>query len=210
MREMATAEQVQEALQELQAQGARIAALETQLRIGRTGARTAEFWRSALSRTVVTALSEGSRKGKGKRDKGQNHMSNAKCWNCGKSGHCWCDCREMWWSKEKAAGKGRLTSAESSNWQEGRLGGKSQSYRGQVEEHADGWWISTNDQTPWETEEPIGGFGINSTEGCCSKGPRRCREQGGNYAGDELEFGERFLHERSQRTESEKVAKTTR
>ena len=56
-------------------------------------------------------------------------MSNVKCWNSGKSGHYWRDCREMWWLEEKATGKGRLNSAESSNWEEGRLRGRSQSYR---------------------------------------------------------------------------------
>ena len=48
----------------------------------------------------VDALSKGSGKGKlkgkGKKGKDQNHMS-VKCWNCGKSGHYGCDCREMWW-----------------------------------------------------------------------------------------------------------------
>ena len=39
---MATQEQVQEALQQLQAQGVRIAALETQLQIEQTRAMTAE------------------------------------------------------------------------------------------------------------------------------------------------------------------------
>ena len=34
-----------------------------------------------------------------------------------------------------------------------------------------GWWMTANDQTPWETGEPIGGFENKSTEGCCSKGP---------------------------------------
>ena len=49
---MATAEQVQEALQQLQAQGARIAALETQLRIESAPAQTAEQERSALIQTL--------------------------------------------------------------------------------------------------------------------------------------------------------------
>ena len=102
-----------------------------------TRATTAEQERSALIQTLVTTLSNGSRKGKGKRYKGQNHMSNVKCWNCGKSGHCWRDCREMWWSEEKATGKGRSNSAESSNWEEGRLGGRSQSYREQDEKWTD-------------------------------------------------------------------------
>ena len=134
---MATAEQVQEALQQLQAQGARIAALETQLQIEQTRALTAAEERSALIQTLVTTLSKGSRKGKGKKRKGHNHTSNAKCWNCGKSGHYWRDCREMWWSEEKATGKGRLNSAESSNWEAGRLGGRSQSYREQDEKWTD-------------------------------------------------------------------------
>ena len=95
---MATTEEVQEALQQLQAQGAHIAALETQLQIEQTRATTAEEERSALVQTLVTTLSKGSRKGKSKRYKGQNHMSNVKCWNCGRSRHFWRDCREMWWS----------------------------------------------------------------------------------------------------------------
>ena len=101
----------------------------------------------------------------------------------------------MWWSrdqgKSKGKGKGKLNNAESSNWQEGWLEGEPQSYRKQDEEHVDGWWKTTDwqtgsgsgwwmtaiDQTPWETEEPIGGFEINSTEGCCSKGRGRGKEQ---------------------------------
>ena len=53
VREMATAEQMQEALQQLQAQGARIAALETQLQIESARAQTAEQERSALIQTHV-------------------------------------------------------------------------------------------------------------------------------------------------------------
>ena len=49
---MATAEQVQEALQQLQARGARIAALETQLQFEQTRAMTAEQERSALIQTL--------------------------------------------------------------------------------------------------------------------------------------------------------------
>ena len=109
---MATREQVQEAL----GAGARIAAPETQLQIEQTRATTAEQERSALIQTLLTTLSKGSRKGKGKRYEGQNHMSNAKCWNCGKSGHYGRDCKEMWWSEEQPTGKGRSNSAESSNW----------------------------------------------------------------------------------------------
>ena len=40
-----------------------------------------------------------------------------------------------------------------------------------------GWWMTANDQTPRETEEPVGGFEFNSAEGCCSKGPGRSKEQ---------------------------------
>ena len=53
--------------------------------------------------------------------------------------------------------------------------------------------MTANDQTDWETEESVDGFEINSREGCCSKGPRRGREQGRKCAGDSLEFGERFF-----------------
>ena len=33
------------------------------------------------------------------------------------------------------------------------------------------------DQTPWETEEPVGGFEIKITERCWSKNPRRGGKQ---------------------------------
>ena len=49
---MVTAEQVQEALQQLQARGARIAALETQLQFEQARAMTAEQERSALIQTL--------------------------------------------------------------------------------------------------------------------------------------------------------------
>ena len=50
----------------------------------------------------VDALSTGKSKGKGKKgpvgsgkgNKGQNQVSNLKCWNCGRSGHYASDCRE--------------------------------------------------------------------------------------------------------------------
>ena len=82
---MATQEQVQEVLQGLQLQEQRIAPLEREVKIEETRALTAELERSAPIQTLVTTLSKGSRKGKGKRYKGQNHMSNVKCWNRGKS-----------------------------------------------------------------------------------------------------------------------------
>ena len=53
---MATAEQMQEALQQLQVQGARIAALEALLQIKSTRAQTAEQERSALIQTLVIRL----------------------------------------------------------------------------------------------------------------------------------------------------------
>ena len=59
----ATAEQAQEALQQLQAQGTRIAALETQLRFESARARTAEQERSALIRTLgAIRIDRGSSK----------------------------------------------------------------------------------------------------------------------------------------------------
>ena len=102
---------------------------------------------------------------------------------------------ELWWSRDqgkgKDKGKGNLNNAESSNLQEGFLEGKPQSYREQDEQYvygwwkttdwqagsSSGWWMTANDQTHWETEEPVCGFEINSTEGCCSKGTRRGKEQ---------------------------------
>ena len=54
----------------------------------------------------------------------------------------------IWWSrdqgKSKSKGKGKLNNAESSNWQEGWLEGKPQSYREKDEEHVDGWWKTTD------------------------------------------------------------------
>ena len=55
---MATAEQMQEALQQLQQQGARIAALDAQLQIESTRAQTAEQERSALIQTLVSIRQE--------------------------------------------------------------------------------------------------------------------------------------------------------
>ena len=62
----------------------------------------------------VDALNKGKLKGKGKKgpagsgkgNKGQNQMSNVKCWNWGKSGHYASDCREKW-SGDKGSGKSK-------------------------------------------------------------------------------------------------------
>ena len=70
---MATTEQVQEALQRLQAQEARIAALEAQLQIESARAQTAEQERSALIQTLVPIHQDragGMVKSKRKRQEG--------------------------------------------------------------------------------------------------------------------------------------------
>ena len=82
-------------------------------------------------------------------------MSNVKCWNCGKSGHYGRDCKEMWWSEEKATGKGRLNSAESSKWEEGLLGGRSQSYREQDEKWTDSLELGERFHTKEAKEERV-------------------------------------------------------
>ena len=78
----------------------------------------------------VDALSKGRVKGKGKRgpvgsgkgSKGQNHMTDVRCWKCGK---LW----PLWPRLQRDAGKGKLNSVASSNWQ------------------ADGWRKTTDEQT---------------------------------------------------------------
>ena len=143
----------------------------------------------------VDALSKGKSKGKGKKGssgkgrgcKGQNNTSNVVWWNCGKSGHCEKDCRQKWtqdkgWSETGARGyehaHGWIWSCEQADgwwkttaWQTGS---------------ASEWWMTANDWTSWETEEPIGGIEISSSEGCWGNNPGR----GG-------------------KAENEKVAKTT-
>ena len=59
-KEMATAEQMQEARQQLPAQGTLIAALETQLRFESARAQTAEQERSALIQTLVTTRQDSA------------------------------------------------------------------------------------------------------------------------------------------------------
>ena len=70
----------------------------------------------------VDALSKGKSKeigkkgpvGSGKGNKGQNQMSNVKCWNCGKSGHHASDCRGKW-SGDK--GSGQSKGGQRKGWQ---------------------------------------------------------------------------------------------
>ena len=147
----------------------------------------------------VDALSKGKVKAKGKKghfvsgkgNKSLNHMSNVRCWICGRSGHCGRDCRERcsgdggWHSGRQSGDKGggkskggkggkgkdgkgkcKLNSVESSNWQEGWLeAGTLRPHREQDEEHVDqGWWKTADEQTAWEPEEPVGGFEISSVE----------------------------------------------
>ena len=72
---MATAEQMQEALQQLQAQGARIAALETQLQIESARAQTAEQERSALIQTLGAMRTDrGPRHGRCEGDRTALHV----------------------------------------------------------------------------------------------------------------------------------------
>ena len=79
----------------------------------------------------------GKSKGQGQKGKDQNQMSNVRCWNCGKSGHYWRDCSELWWSrgKRKRKGKGKVQGDEQCDgwtWSGGQ---------------ADGWWKTTDWQT---------------------------------------------------------------
>ena len=136
----------------------------------------------------VDALSKGKSKGKGKKgssgkgkgSKGQNHMSNTRCWNCGKTGHCARNCSE-WWSRGKSIGWSE-TGAQGHEHANGWIWS---------DEHVDGlwktldcqtgtgsrWWTMANDWTPWETEEPTGGIEINSMDRCWSKNPGRGEKQ---------------------------------
>ena len=143
----------------------------------------------------VDVLSKGKVKGKGKKgpvgsgkgNKGKNHKSNVRCWNCGKSSHYASDCREKWSGDKgsgkskgcqgkkgtgKGKGKGKLNSVENGIWQEGWWN----------EEDADGWWKdeqagsgssagrwTANDLTSREPEGPVGAIEVNSVEPRCIK-----------------------------------------
>ena len=98
--------------------------------------------------TDVDALTKGKSKEKGKKDKDQNHMSNVKRWNCGKYREQDEEHVDGWW--------------KTTDWQAGS---------------SSEWWMTANDQKTGETEEPTGGFEINSTERFCSKCVRKGREQ---------------------------------
>ena len=62
----------------------------------------------ALSKGKSKAKSKKGNVGPGKGNKGQNQMSNVKCWNCGKSGHYASDCREKW-SERKAKARAKAS-----------------------------------------------------------------------------------------------------
>ena len=160
--------------------------LEIQLQIESARAQTAEQERSALIQTLMTTLSKSSGKGKGrkgssgsgKRNRGQDHRNNVKCCSCGRTGHYGRDCRDNW-SEKKATGKGRLNSAESSNWEEGRLERKPQSYRDRRKRRSarDSAKYCLRDEQVQASDASIDEVGALLTEGCCSKGPRRGKEQ---------------------------------
>ena len=76
---MATAEQVQEALQQLQAQGARLAALETQLRIESARAQTAVQERSVLVQIVGAMRTDRGSSMVDTKGIGQNFMWKRNC-----------------------------------------------------------------------------------------------------------------------------------
>ena len=131
----------------------------------------------------VDALSKGKSKGKGKKgssgkgkgSKGQNNTSNVVCWNCGKSGHYEKDCRQKWrqgkgWSETGAQG---YEHADGWTWS----GEQADGWWKATDWQSSGQWMSANDETAWNAEEPVGGFEINSTERCWSKNPRRCGKQ---------------------------------
>ena len=75
----------------------------------------------------VDALTKGTSKGKvkkgfadsGKWNKGQDHMSNMKCWNCDRAGHYGRDCGENW-SKEKTISKGKESKVKSKSKTKGK------------------------------------------------------------------------------------------
>ena len=134
---MATQEQAEETLQLFQAQEALIAALKAQLQIESARAQTAEKVRSALIQTLVTIRKKGSG-GSGKRNKGQDHKNDVKCWNCGKTGHYARNCSERRCSRGE--GKGRPET--------GTKGCEHADGWTWSDEHVDGLWKKTDWQSP--------------------------------------------------------------
>ena len=120
----------------------------------------------------VDALSTGKSKGEGKKVKGSSgkgkgskgQNSNVVCWNCGKSGRYEKDCPQKWRQDKSWSETGSRGYEHADGW----------TWSG---EQAEGWWMTTNDWTPWESEEPMGQIDINGTERCDSKSPRRDTEQ---------------------------------
>ena len=124
----------------------------------------------------VDALSKGKSKGKGKKEKGQNHVS--KCWNCGKTGHYARNCIEMWWSRGKGKGKARgYEHADGCSWVKCVLMGCGNRQTGRKERTGSGWCTTATDCTPWESEEAVDGIEFNSIEECCNENPRRGEKQ---------------------------------
>ena len=129
----------------------------------------------------VDALSKGKSKGKGKKgssgkgkgSKGQNNTSNVVCWYCGRYGHYEKDCRQKWWSRGKGwseTGAQGDEHADGWTWSGEHVDGLWKTSDWQTGT-GPGWWTTANDWTPWESEEPVGGFEINGTERCWSKTP---------------------------------------
>ena len=91
----------------------------------------------------------GPYKGRGK--KGQNHMSSARCWNCGKTGqgHYARNCSEMWWLRGKGKGKARgYEHADGWTWSEVHVDGlwKTSDWEKGT---GSGWCTTATDWTPW-------------------------------------------------------------
>ena len=117
----ATAEQMQEALQQLQAQGARIAALETQLRVESARAQTAEQERSTLIQTLVTTLSKFQERASEahlaleRAARVRTTRATSSAGTAEKSGHCWRDCKERRSARDSAGYYLRNEQAETSD-----------------------------------------------------------------------------------------------
>ena len=134
----------------------------------------------------VDALSKCSRKGKskgkGKKGKGHNHMSNVRCWNCGKTGHYARNCSEWWWSRDKGKGRSETGKVQGDEHADGwTWSGEQSDARWKTTGWQTGpgsrWWTTANFWTPLESEEPMGEIEINSMERCWSKNFRRCEKQ---------------------------------